>query len=248
VTVTTFSFTTGATVSSWTVPNHTGLVTITAIGGGGGTSVGHAVGGNGARLAGTCTLTPGTVLTIIEGGGGGDSWNEPGGARRGGAGGGATGWKGGNGGDGTGSWIIPNGWQAGGGGGGASAVDTPGGVLIVAGGGGGGGNSGYGSGDIGYAAGVGTLVASGHVGATGGTRGGGGGGGMPLADLAQAAAEAEVGLPRSTRLLVRLRLQRDPILRSHLPATQLRSRQLLDLELLQFLQKLQTIRSRFPIQ
>lgn len=36
MTVTTFSFTTGATVSSWTVPNHTGLVTITAIGGGGG--------------------------------------------------------------------------------------------------------------------------------------------------------------------------------------------------------------------
>ena len=178
MTVTTFSFTTGATVSSWTVPNHTGLVTITAIGGGGGTSVGYAVGGNGARLAGTCTLTPGTVLTIIEGGHGGDSWNEPGGARRGGAGGGATGWKGGNGGDGTGSWIIPNGWQAGGGGGGASAVDTPGGVLIVAGGGGGGGNSGFGSGDIGYAAGVGTLVVSGHVGATGGTRGGGGGGGM----------------------------------------------------------------------
>ena len=34
MTVTTFSFTTGATVSSWTVPNHTGLVTITAIGGG----------------------------------------------------------------------------------------------------------------------------------------------------------------------------------------------------------------------
>ena len=99
MTVTTFSFTTGATVSSWTVPNHTGLVTITAIGGGGGTSVGYAVGGNGARLAGTCTLTPGTVLTIIEGGPGGDSWNEPGGARRGGAGGGATGWKGGNGGD-----------------------------------------------------------------------------------------------------------------------------------------------------
>ena len=34
MTVTTFSFTTGATVSSWTVPNHTGLVTITAIGDG----------------------------------------------------------------------------------------------------------------------------------------------------------------------------------------------------------------------
>ena len=31
MTVTTFSFTTGATVSSWTVPNHTGLVTITAM-------------------------------------------------------------------------------------------------------------------------------------------------------------------------------------------------------------------------
>ena len=120
--VTTFSFTTGATVSSWTVPNHTGLVTITAIGGGGGTSVGYAVGGDGARLAGTCTLTPGTVLTIIEGGGGGNSWNEPGGARRGGAGGGATGWKGGNGGDGTGSWIIPNGWQAGDGIGGSDYV------------------------------------------------------------------------------------------------------------------------------
>lgn len=65
MTVTTFSFTTGATVSSWTVPNHTGLVTITAIGGGGGTSVGYAVGGNGARLAGTCTLTPGTGSTQV---------------------------------------------------------------------------------------------------------------------------------------------------------------------------------------
>ena len=45
MTVTTFSFTTGATVSSWTVPNHTGLVTITAIGGGGGGRVPGAVGG-----------------------------------------------------------------------------------------------------------------------------------------------------------------------------------------------------------
>lgn len=77
MTVTTFSFTTGATVSSWTVPNHTGLVTITAIGGGGGTSVGHAVGGawagGGGNIRATGTIPAGTVLTIAAGSGGGPS-------------------------------------------------------------------------------------------------------------------------------------------------------------------------------
>ncbi len=117
--VTTFSFTTVGT-SSWTVPNYTGSITIEAISGGGGACVGMSVGGGGAQLAGTCTLSPGTTLTIIAGEGGSDSWNEAGGARRGGAGGGPTGWNGGDGGDGTGSWIYGTGWP--GGGGGSSAV------------------------------------------------------------------------------------------------------------------------------
>ena len=69
MTVTTFSFTTGATVSSWTVPNHTGLVTITAIGGGGDGgrvpgAVGGAWAGGGGNIRATGTIPAGTVLTI----------------------------------------------------------------------------------------------------------------------------------------------------------------------------------------
>lgn len=72
MTVTTFSFTTGATVSSWTVPNHTGLVTITAIGGGGGRVPG-ARGGAWAGGSGLNIDTPGEFQLWIKVEGPGDT-------------------------------------------------------------------------------------------------------------------------------------------------------------------------------
>ena len=67
MTVTTFSFTTGATVSSWTVPNHTGTLTIEARGGDGGRvpgARGGAWAGGGGNIRATGTIPAGTVLTI----------------------------------------------------------------------------------------------------------------------------------------------------------------------------------------
>lgn len=173
MTITTFSFTTYGTITTWTVPFYTaGTMSAKVAGGGGGGSTGYSSGGHSGRIYGEFDLSPGTVITIVCGEGGVGGFH-----RIGGAGGGPAGWNGGDGGPGTGSWEAGTGWEAGGGGGGASAIDTPDGLLMVGSGGGGGGNSGYGSGNNGYNGDIGPLLPSGHTGQAGGTRQGGGGGG-----------------------------------------------------------------------
>ena len=136
MTVTTFSFTTGATVSSWTVPNHTGTLTIEARGGDGGRvpgAVGGACAGGGGNIRATGTIPAGTVLTIAAGSGGGPSM--AGSPSLGGTGGQnpGPGFDGGNGGYGGNTGYTPRGA---GGGGAASTVHIGSALLIVAGGGG----------------------------------------------------------------------------------------------------------------
>jgi hypothetical protein len=76
MTVTTFTFDNPSTVVTWTVPAHTGTVTIEARGGAGGpvpSAVGGAWAGGGGNIRATGTIPAGTVLTIAAGSGGGPS-------------------------------------------------------------------------------------------------------------------------------------------------------------------------------
>lgn len=156
----TFSFTTPGSYT-WTVPAGVSSIQIVAIGAGGGgggmwgTNAGR-VGGAGAIVASTRSVTAGQVLNLVVGGGGGTGASGPGSG---------------------GSYTC----GAGGGGGGSSNVDSGTTDQIIAGGGGGGGScnnatnggSGGGTGGAGGAGGA-TGIATGGSGGTGGIGGAGG--------------------------------------------------------------------------
>ena len=143
-----------------TVPDTICAVTITASGGQGGNAADGTLGGDGASVAATVPVTPGSALNVEVGGAGVSE----------GAGG-----VGGLGGGGGGSFA--------GGGGGASAVSSSGTPLVVAGAGGGaddGGSTGGAAGTLEDSGATGGTV--GGVGGSGGlSSGGGGAGGAILA-------------------------------------------------------------------
>jgi hypothetical protein len=102
----TFNYT--GTISNWTIPTGVTTLTIVTSGASGGPStVDGVIGGNGATISGTVTVTPGDVLGITVGGQGGD-----GGIDGGGGGGGSFVW------DNNTSALL----QVGGGGGGAGYI------------------------------------------------------------------------------------------------------------------------------
>lgn len=131
---------------SFTVPGGVTSLTITAIGGGGGGG-GYSgiyiggIGGDGARVVSTLSVTPGQVLSLVVGGGGGGGTNGP----SSGGGGYTCGAQGGGGGStnigaGTANQII----AGGGGGGGSCSSGMDGGSAGGTGGAGGdGGSDGY---------------------------------------------------------------------------------------------------------
>jgi len=147
---------------SFTVPSGVTSLTVTAIGGGGGgggysgTMVG-GVGGDGARVDATLSVTPGQVLSLLVGGGGGGGSNGP----SSGGGGYSCGAQGGGGGStnidaGTVNQII----AGGGGGGGSCASGMDGGNAGGTNGAGGdGGSDGFSTPAQGGAGGVGGLGA-----------------------------------------------------------------------------------------
>jgi len=104
----TMTFNYSGSVSNWTIPSGITTLTIVTSGAAGGpSSTGGVIGGNGATITGTISVTPGDVLGIAVGGQGGD-----GGFDGGGGGGGSFVW------DNNTSVLL----QASGGGGGAGYI------------------------------------------------------------------------------------------------------------------------------
>lgn len=148
---------------TFTVPTDVKSITVDALGAAGGESGGasfdHEAGGNGARIQGTLTVTPGETLQVNVGGEGGRDGSEAGGWNGGGYGGS----------DATGN--VP---ELAGGGGGASDVRflpyaLANRLLVAAGGGGGGG----------FGTGIGEGGSGGPPGGPGGASGADGTAGMP---------------------------------------------------------------------
>jgi hypothetical protein len=156
----TVSFTTPGSYT-WTVPEGLASISIVATGGGGGGgglsgSIAGPVGGAGALVTSTLSVTPGQVLNLIVGGGGQSGTNGPS--------------------LGGGGYYF----GAGGGGGGSTTVNAGTSHQIIAGGGGGGGSiNGGAGGDAGGTNGTGGNGGNAYGGAMTGGGGGSGGTGGP---------------------------------------------------------------------